>query len=391
MKPMKRTLLLLSLSLSFLLASTAFGIQSKPSAVTYIDGAGHQLIYSFASGNNGHLVVNYGIGPNGPWNWADLGLPAGVSAVYAPTAIMYQSGSQQLIYVFATASNGHLVVNYGFAPPGARYWEDQGLPAGSSGVYSPAAVAYGSGAQQLISVFATGSNHHLVVNYWDGSWHWADMGLPPGVSAVNNPVAIIFPSGGQQLVYVFAEGSNGHLVLNYGFAPPGPRYWEDHGLPTGAIDVSAPTAITYASGGQQRINVFAVADNADGKEHLVVNYWDGSWHWADEGLPAGASLLEDPVAITYVSGGQQLVYVFATAGTGLFVNYGIAPPGTRYWADQGLPAGASAVYTPSGITYLNSLGDRLIYVFGRADNWTSHDLVVDYWAGYWSWADRGDR
>src|SRR5258708_39897088 len=31
--------------------------------------------------------------------------------------------------------------------------------------------------RQLLYVFAQASNGHLVANYWNGSWHWADQGL----------------------------------------------------------------------------------------------------------------------------------------------------------------------------------------------------------------------
>jgi hypothetical protein len=58
MNPMKRTPLLLWFSL-LLLASAAFGTTGKPSEITYVNGAGIQTIYSFARGNNGHLLVNY--------------------------------------------------------------------------------------------------------------------------------------------------------------------------------------------------------------------------------------------------------------------------------------------------------------------------------------------
>jgi hypothetical protein len=359
-------------------AAAAFGITSKPSEVTYVDSAGHQRIYAFARGNNGHLVVNYWDGF--AWHWADQGLPAGSSAVSTPTAITYLSGGQQRIYAFAQGANFHLVVNYwdGFA----WHWADQGLPAGVSAVYNPTAVTYVSGGNQRIYVFAQASSGHLVVNYWDGfAWHWADQGLPSGSTGVYNANAITYSNGTHQLIYVFAQASSGHLVVNYwdGFA----WHWADQGLPAGFTGVYSPSTITYASGGHQLIYVFAEANNG----HLVVNYWDGfAWHWADQGLSAGTSAVYAPSAITYLSGGVQRIYVFAQASNlHLVVNYwdGFA----WHWADQGLPAGSAGVYYPSAITYANS-GPQLIYVFGESN--VNH-LVVNYWTGSaWHWADQGN-
>src|SRR5262245_37620171 len=88
----KQSLLLWFLSIWFLLAGVASATQGRPSAVTYVDAAGHRRIYSFAEGNNDHLVVNYWNGSS--WHWADQGLPLGASAVHNPSAITYVSGSQ---------------------------------------------------------------------------------------------------------------------------------------------------------------------------------------------------------------------------------------------------------------------------------------------------------
>ena len=204
------------------------------------------------------------------------GLAGGSSAVYNPSTVTYLSGTQQRIYAFAQADNGHLVVNYwdGFA----WHWADQGLPNASTGVYTPNAITYLSGTQRIY-VFAQASSGHLVVNYWDGSaWHWADQGLSAGTSTVYSPSAITYLNGTQQRIYVFAQGSNAHLVVNYwdGFA----WHWADQGLPSGSAAVYYPSAMTYLNGSTQLIYVFGEANT----NHLVVNYWTGSaWFWADQG------------------------------------------------------------------------------------------------------------
>jgi len=373
----KQSSLFRLLSMWFLLAAVASAIESRPSVVTYVDAAGHRRIYSFAEGNTGHLVVNYWDGFS--WHWSDQGLPPGATAVESPSAITYLSGSQQRIYVFAKANTGHLVVNYwdGFS----WHWADQGLPVGAFAAYNPSAITYLSGGLQRIYVFATANTGHLVVNYWDGfSWRWADQGKPVGTSGVYRPSAITYLSGSVQRIYVFDEGSNGDLVVNYWDGSS--WHWADQaGLP---LSLSAnPSAITYLSGTQRRIYAFVEGINGD----LLVNYWDGfSWHWADQGLPVGAFAVYNPSAITYLSGGLQRIYVFAEGSNGdLVVNYWDGS--SWHWADQGLPPGATAVETPSAITYLSGSQQR-IYVFAKASN--GH-LVVNYWDGSsWHWADQGN-
>ena len=212
----KRIYPLILACLLFGLTASTFGVSGKPSEVSYVDGAGHRLTYSFTTGSNGHLVVNYWDGFS--WRWADQGVPSGTSAVWNPSAVTYLSGSSQQIYVFGASNTGHLVVNYW---DGSSWrWADQGLPPGASAVWNPSAVTYLRGSTQLIYVFAEShgqpNNGHLVLNYWDGSsWRWADQGVPSGASAVLYPSTISFSSNGSQLIYAFAQSGEGHLVVNY--------------------------------------------------------------------------------------------------------------------------------------------------------------------------------
>jgi hypothetical protein len=92
--------------------------------ITYRDSAGTQRIYSFAKGNNSHLYVNYWDGSS--WHWADQGTPpsTGVDSC-SPGVITYQLGTQpQKTYTFVTGSNSHLDVN--FWNGSSWTWADQG-------------------------------------------------------------------------------------------------------------------------------------------------------------------------------------------------------------------------------------------------------------------------
>jgi hypothetical protein len=333
------------------------------STVTYTNAEGKQMIYSFGQGKNGHLVARYWDGNS--WHWADQGVPAGMSAIYSPNAVVYHGGASPLIYVFCTASNGHLVVNYGAGS--SWQWADQGLPNGTTAVYNPNAITYGSRAEK-IHIFGTASNGHVVVNFWDGSWHWADQGLPTGATEVNNPSALT--PDGQQL-YAFGTTNTGHLVVNRWDGSS--WLWEDHGTSPYSGGVYSPNAIAYDGGGSRQVYVFCTGNNG----HLVVNYGAGSsWTWADQGRPMGATAVYLPSAVTY---GHSGLYVFGTSNTGdLVVNYFDSVG--WHWADQGLPQGATAVGNASAIAYGESL-----YVFGT----NSGHLFVDYWDGAWHWADQG--
>jgi hypothetical protein len=304
-------------------------------AITYVDATGNQRIYVFASGNNGHLEVNYWDGFN--WNWADQGVAPGGIAIANPAGITYQDNAgNQLIYVFAVGSNGHLEVNYwdGFN----WNWADQGLPPGTSASELSVITYLDASAKQLIYAFVGGNNGHLSVNYWDGfRWHWADHGLAPGGVSAFDPGAITYKDAAlNHRIYVFVAADNGHLGVNYcsqacldGFN----WKWADQGTPLDAtvFDVAPVTYVDAA--GNQRIYVFVEASNG----HLGVNYWDGfNWNWAGQGLAPAGTTIADPAAISYVDvAGNQRIYAFAISGGELVVNYW---DGFNWnWADQGTP------------------------------------------------------
>ena len=73
----------------------------------------------------------------------------------------------------------HLYVNYWNG--NSWQWADQGKPPslGSDMLTGGSVIRYVEGGKWRIYVFVTATNGHLYVNYWDGShWHWADQGTP---------------------------------------------------------------------------------------------------------------------------------------------------------------------------------------------------------------------
>jgi hypothetical protein len=374
----RMTQTLISSTRRSLLGGNSFYTSGK-STVTFTNSQGSHIIYSFVAGKNGHLESNCWDGSS--WHWEDHGLPTGVSAIYQPNAVIYEVGPAPEVWVFSTASNGHLVANYSLqsaacgvgTPPVGWNWADQGLPSGITGIQFPNVVTYGTGAQGLY-VFGTASNGHLIVNYWSGgAWHWADQGLPPATTAFYNASSVT--PDGQQL-YVFGTIDNGHLMANYWNGSA--WQWVDHGLAphkSGSGGVYSPNALVYSAGASPSVYVFCAG--YDGQ--LVVKYGLGSsWSWTSQGLPSGVSTINWPSAVTL---GTTGLYVFATANTGhLVVNYWDGS--AWHWADQGLPSGATAFNYATAIV----LGSGNLYVFGTNNNY----LYVNYWfSGSWYWAGQG--
>jgi hypothetical protein len=373
--------LLLCLWLGFVTSS--YAIFNAPAVITYQDLTGKQRFFVFAEGNTHHLVVNWWDGTL--WHWSDQGVSPGSTQVFQPSAVSYQAASgDQRFFVFTEASNSHLAANWWDGT--LWHWSDQGLPPGAAYVLPPSAVTYRDAAgKQHFFVFAEGNNRHLTVNWWDGAlWHWSDQGLPPGATEVATPDAVTYQdTAGKQRFFVFTAASSGHLMANWWDGAL--WHWSDQGLPTGTTYVITPKCVTYRDpSGKQRFFVFAEANNG----HLVVNWWDGAlWHWSDQGLPSGSAYAHNPSPVTYRDAmGNQRFFVFAQASNGhLVANWW---DGAHWhWSDQGLPAGATGVTTPSAVTYQDAAGKQHFFVFARGSN--GH-LVANWWDGaLWHWSDQG--
>jgi hypothetical protein len=189
---------------------------------------------------------------------------------------------------------------------------------------------------------------------------------------------------GDRRIFAFARGDNGHLVLNHFDGTT--WQWIDHGLPAGATSISSPRALTYVdSSGNRRIYVFAKNNST----RLVVRYWNGfQWQWANQG---GPELLGNTLSVlTYIDpSGNRRIYAFAVGGDQdhLVTNYwdGV----TWQWADQGGGPGGKVTSTEA-ITYLDDNGQRRIDVFCRGGLSTGFPLYVNSWTGSsWIWAIHG--
>lgn len=146
------------------------------------------------------------------------------------------------------------------------------------------------------------------------------------------------------------------------------------GAPLIANAMMLISSIDYpGAGGTRHFQVFGRSSD----DHLVANSFDGaSWSWTDHGVPPGASKIVAPEAITFNDGGTQYVHVFVATGSGrLFVRYWNGA--VWQWSDQGGPD-VDVTHAPSAITYVDSTGNRRIYVFVKSKGFFSSKLLVNY-------------
>lgn len=157
------------------------------SAITYKIGT-TQYIEDFIIGTDQKLYRHYWDGAG--WHWVSLGSPPQTAVNRMIGAIHYYDSvaKEERKYIFVTGyqqlTDPHLYVCYW--NNNAWHWADQGKPAtlGSNnaltGEGSVITFAENKPAgKQLISVFATATNGHLYLNYGDGAhWQWADQGTP---------------------------------------------------------------------------------------------------------------------------------------------------------------------------------------------------------------------
>ncbi|HTC94729.1 MAG TPA: hypothetical protein VK699_14910 [Terriglobales bacterium] len=360
------------------------------STVTYQDTAGNQRIYVAATGTNNHLLVDRWDGFH--WQWYDQGLPAGTTAVYYPAAITYPDlTGDQRIYIFAIGSNKHLVANY--RTNGNWHWADYGAaPFGFALHDRIAAVSYpDSAGNQQIFVFTTATNDHLTILSGNGtSFHWIDGGKNPGPGLLLNPTAITYlDTAGVQHTCAYLDGND---LIEACRNPNGTWTLTDRGVPSGIPEIAIPSAFSFQDDvGAQEIGIFCMGSNG----HLVLDSFDGSsvWSWSDQYFTGGAGVRGAawPAAVTYLDpiDAFQKIYAFVEGGSfgHLVVNYW---DGFSWqWADQGLGPNGVADGPKDAITYLDATGHQRIYVFVVG---TNHHLLVNYWDGFgWHWADLGNQ
>lgn len=149
-----------------------------------------------------------------------------------------------------------------------------------------------------LDVFASGLNDGSVQHkYWDGyQWGPSVKELESlGGSTSSPPIAA---SWGPNRTDIFIIGQDQGLYHKYwdGFSwSPSQKNWESLG---GSLSVSL--AIAATSWGPNRLDVFAIGPDDEGKLALWHKYWDGSsWGPSDDKLEhLGGDFISEPAAIS---------------------------------------------------------------------------------------------
>ena len=382
------------LDLSALTPCHAQSLSNASAVITYADGAPRR-IYAFPTAfGDFHPPTNYWDGSR--WSWADLGSPGFYSG--GANVITYKDGTQpQRIYVFGSSVDSGFNLHVNFWDGSQWRWANQGGPLVSAEA-PPSAITYtdDTGARRIY-VFVTSFDFRLYVNYWDGlRWRWADLGRPSGpwegqeffVETVSG--AITYKDGTQpQIISVFVRGSS-RLYVKYWDGSG--WHWADQGMPPGTAVDNDPAVVTYKEGTQPR-RVYAFVRGRD--QRLYVNFWDGTrWLWADQGTPPGTTMADStPAAVTFKDPNQpQRIYAFVAGQNGhLYVNYW---DGVRWhWADQGTAPVGSVERLFGAVTFQDTFYDgpeepRKIYVY-VGSHWPL-EYSLNYWDGYrWHWQGQG--
>ena len=195
-------------------------VAGRVGIVTVMDSpSAAQRPYAFVLSDR-HLWVNWLNGTQ--WIWGDQGTPPGqtVAGRVGIVTVMDSPSAAQRPYVFVIGGDdGHLWLNWWNGSEWA--WADQGIPPGQTviGGVGIVTVMDSPSAAQRPFAFVIGSDHHLLVNWWNGSqWIWGDQGTPPD-QTVAGGVGIVTvmdsPAGRQQFCpYVFVIGSA--ITATYG-------------------------------------------------------------------------------------------------------------------------------------------------------------------------------
>ena len=180
--------------------------------------AAQGTVHVYAQGADGHLVEYVNDGANArPWNAYDVSGYAGGGSPVAGTPRAVYDGAQNLIHTYVEGSNGHLT-EYVSDHAHGNVWNAYDLSSysgGGSPISGGPAAVYDA-AQGLIHTYVEGSNGHMieyVSDHADGNvWNAYDLSVYAGGGGpiVATPSGVY--DGAQNLIHIYAEGSNGHLM-----------------------------------------------------------------------------------------------------------------------------------------------------------------------------------
>ena len=177
-------------------------------------------------------------------------------------------------------------------------WTDQGAPASGLGdAVGVVTVMDTPTSSQRPYIFVKGNDHHLWVNWYDGSnWHWTDQGAPSaGLGDAVGVVTVMDTPTSSQQPYVFIKDTQGSLWVNW-YDGSNWHWTDQEGAPAGGLGraVGVVTVMDTPTSSQRPYVFIEGIDH-----HLWVNWWNGHvWHWTSLGAPTGG--LGDAVGVVTV-------------------------------------------------------------------------------------------
>jgi len=209
-------------------------VSGSPTAI-YDDALGMVIVYVEAS--NGDLmeyVPDHAAGR--VWNAWDLSTAAGSGPVSSAPAAVYDT-AQSLVHVYAAGPNGDLV-EYLADGANGRAWNayDQSVSAGGGPVSGTPSAVYDT-SQDLIHVYAEASDGDLVEYIADHAngrvWNAYDQSIYAGGGTFvsGTPDAVYLPD--QDLIHVYVRASDNDL-MEYIADHANGRVWNAYDLSSGA-------------------------------------------------------------------------------------------------------------------------------------------------------------
>ncbi len=390
-------------------------VSGSPTAI-YDDALGMVIVYVEAS--NGDLmeyVPDHAAGR--VWNAWDLSTAAGSGPVSSAPAAVYDT-AQSLVHVYAAGPNGDLV-EYLADGANGRAWNayDQSVSAGGGPVSGTPSAVYDT-SQDLIHVYAEASDGDLVEYIADHAngrtWNVYDQSVNAGggSSILATPSAVYDTS--QDLIHVYVEASDGDLVEYIADHANG-RVWNayDQSIYAGGGTFVSGTPDAVYLPDQDLIHVYVRASDNDLMEYIadhangrVWNAYDLSSGAGGPSIGSGSSALELGRAIHVFVGGPVPI-------GGLAISHSSSVPDTSYGTANVVSLtfddGPSPAYTPQilqiletyrvpatfeivgsqGAQYPNLLEQEFTAGFGLANHtWDHVDLTRTSPSGWVAEVDR---
>ena len=263
-----------------------------------------------------------------------------------------------------------------FNTPCLQDVEDKSVASVDSSLNSLSTISWGP---NRVDAFGSAPDGSVVHRFWDGfqwrpsnglenhgGWHFTSP--PTALSWGPNRIDIFNVGEGQSIYHKYWDGTAWK---------PDYDIWENLGG-----NLTSTFALAGITWGENRLNVFGVGPDGEGKNALWHKYWDGaSWNPSGGNLDhLGGDFLSEPAAVSW---GPGRIDVFAVARNGDLQH--------RYWNGriwvEWETLGEGFERTPTAVSW----GEDRLDIFAVGSG--SGSLYHKFWDGYqWNgWENLGGR